>query len=374
MAMAKNEPVKIVLTGGHAATTAVAVVEELIRREQKPSWQIYWIGAKGAFEGKDIPTLESEIFPKLSVTFHPIVAGRIQRRFSLYTIPSLVKIPFGFIHAFYLLNKLKPKVVLSFGGFAAFPVVVAARVLGIPIIVHEQTTVAGRANRASGIFAKRIALAREESRKYFPGKKCILTGNPVLTQIAEISPKIKLGFPPVVFITGGSRGSQRVNDLIDGCLEGLLNKYFLIHQTGHMDFAKFIDRKNSLPDKLAGNYEVYDRIDPMNIDNIYREADMVIARAGANTVSEIIVARRPSILIPIPWTYLDEQTKNADYAAKFGIAKICKEGGLTSEKLFKAVEELKQNWQKIILSTQGKQSPDLHASSKLVDLVEETIE
>lgn len=373
MAMAKNEAVKIVLTGGHAATTAVAVVEELIRRKVH-SWQIYWIGAKGAFEGKNVPTLESEIFPKLSVTFHPIVAGRIQRKFSLYTIPSLVKIPFGFIHAFYLLNKLKPNVVLSFGGFAAFPVVVAAWVLGIPVIVHEQTTAAGRANRASGIFAKRIALAREESRKYFPDKKCTLTGNPVLTQVVEISPKIKLGLPPVVFITGGSRGSQRVNNLIDGCLDKLLGKYFLIHQTGHMDFAKFIDRKNSLPGKLGRNYEVYDRIDPMSIDNIYREADIVIARAGANTVSEIIAARRPSILIPIPWTYLDEQTKNADYAAKFGIAKICQEDGLTSKKLFEAVEELKQNWQKIILSTRSKKSPDLQASSKLVDLVEETIE
>lgn len=117
----KEKARKIVLTGGHAATTAVATVEEILRRRE--NWGLYWLGAKNAIEGKDVPTLDVEIFPKLSVSFNPIYAGRIQRKFSIWTIPSLLKIPVGFIQSLFLLKKIKPDLILSFGGFVSFPVV-----------------------------------------------------------------------------------------------------------------------------------------------------------------------------------------------------------------------------------------------------------
>ena len=130
----------MVFTGGHAATTAVAVVEEI--KDEGKEWKLYWIGVKNAIEGKKVITLESEVLPRLGVKFIPITTGRLQRKFTFYTIPSLLKIPVGFVQSFYYLLKIKPKAVLSFGGFASFPVVFNSRLLGIPVIVHEQTSVA----------------------------------------------------------------------------------------------------------------------------------------------------------------------------------------------------------------------------------------
>ena len=366
--MEKSDKIKIVLTGGHAATTAISVVEEIGSR--RLGWKVYWIGAEAAVEGKSVSTLESEVFPSLGVSLHSIKAGRLQRKFSIWTIPSLLKIPLGFVQAFWLLIRIKPKLVLSFGAFTAFPVVVSAYILGIPVVVHEQTITAGRANRASGFFAKKIALARSESERFFPRKKCVVVGNPILTQIAKIEPKRAMGNPPTVFITCGSRGSQTINEAVDGILERALPSYYIIHQTGPLDYPKFLKRKKLLPGELPKNYRVESRIDPMMIATIYRQADIVIARAGANTVSEIIATRRPSILIPIPWSYLNEQTKNAQAAEKLGIARIIAQDTLTPESLYKTLESVRENRDKMVKSCLNKKSMDRLASKKLVELVE----
>jgi UDP-N-acetylglucosamine--N-acetylmuramyl-(pentapeptide) pyrophosphoryl-undecaprenol N-acetylglucosamine transferase len=363
---------KIILTGGHAATTALAVVEELIRRKEQFSWEIYWVGTRYAIEGKKTPTLEFDIFPQKGVIFKPIVAGRLQRRFTLWTIPSLIKIPFGFFHALFVVASIRPRVILSFGGFAAFPVVLAGWFLRIPVILHEQTATGGRANLVSAFFARKILLAREESVTDFSQKKTKVVGNPVLTQITEIMPKQNLGTPPIIFVTCGSRGSQNINKIIDKNLEELLSKYYLVHQTGHLDFKYFEERKKKISENLKKNYEIYDRVDPMQIDNLYRLADLVIARAGANTVSEIIASKRPAILIPIPWSFRDEQRKNADFAVKFGVAKILSEKE-AEEKLFDEVENTFHNWKNIIEKIKGKISPDIKAAENVVNEIEEIL-
>lgn len=362
-----KEKNKIVLTGGHAATTALATAEELIRRG---SWDIYWIGAKTAIEGKDIPTLESEIFPKIGIRSYKIISGRIQRKLTFWTLPSLVKIPFGFVHAIFLLFKIRPRIILSFGGFASFPVVVVGYCLRIPIIIHEQTAAVGRANKLSARFAKKIALARESSKKYFPSGKCKVIGNPLLTQIAEIEPKNKIGKPPTIFVTGGSRGSQTINTFILKVLEKLLKRYIVIHQTGFLDYEKINKLRNSLPNDLKKRYEIYPVLDPMDIDGVYRRADIIIARAGANTVSEIIATKRPSVLIPIPWSYGNEQARNAKFAEKFGVATILNQEILSGSVLFDAVREIEVNWKNIVENVKGKKSLDIGASKKLVNLLE----
>ena len=366
--MKKSEKIRIVFTGGHAATTAISVVEEILRRGL--NWKIFWIGAEAGVEGQAVSTLESEALPSLGVSLYSIKAGRLQRKFSFWTIPSLLKIPLGFFQAFALLIKIKPKLVLSFGAYTAFPVVVSAYILGIPVVVHEQTVAAGRANRASGFFARKIALARKESQKFFPGAKCVVVGNPILSDIAKIRPKRSIGEPPTVFITCGSRGSQIINDAVDGTLERLLPAYRIIHQTGPIDYPNFLKRKGSLSGELSENYIVESRIDPLKIATVYTQADIVIARAGANTVSEIITTRRPSILIPIPWSYLDEQTKNAQAAQKLGIAKIVTQDSLTPASLLEAVGEVRRDWEKMAGSSLKKENPDTQASARLVKLLE----
>lgn len=356
----------IVLTGGHAATTALSTIEEILR-----SWkgvEVYWIGSKRAFEGKKTLSIEAEIFPKKGIKFEPIIMGRLQRKFTLWTIPSLIKFPFGFIHGLFLLLKIRPKIILSFGGFASFPIVFWSFFLRIPLILHEQTSAAGRANRFASPFAQKIALARGSSKKYFPSKKTVEVGNPLMTQIANIAPRENVSEPPVVFITGGSRGARTINDLIEGGLDKLLKKYLVIHQTGALDFEKFNNMRSKMKKELKKRYEVYSVIDPMEMDNLFRQADVVVSRAGANSVSEIIATKRPAILIPIPWVYLNEQQKNAEFAESLGIAEILLQSEATPEKLIEGIEKIVKDKSKIVKNAKTFDG-DKKASLKLVKLL-----
>jgi len=355
---------KILLTGGHAATTALSTIEELIRRKKDANWNLIWIGSKKAIEGKRIQSLESQVFTKMGLKTYSIISGRLQRKFTLWTIPSLIKVPFGFINAFLLILKLRPKVVVSFGGYAALPVVFSSWLLRVPVVIHEQTAAIGLANKLSLPFADKICLGREESRKFCHKKNCILVGNPIMTQIAEIETKEKIGNPPTVFITLGSRGSQIVNKIIYEILDILLKKYRVVHITGETDFDKFAKVQNK-------NYEVYPTVDPLAIDNLYRQADIVVARAGANTVSEIIVTGRPALLIPIPWSYLDEQKKNALVAQEIGIARILEQSKLSGETMLSEINSLIEDWPNMIKKAKQKDNDilDREASRRLVDQI-----
>lgn len=359
---------RLILTGGHAATTAVAVVEEI--KYQNKDWKLYWIGVKNAIEGKKVVTLESEVLPRLGVEFLPLVTGRLQRRFTFWTIPSILKIPVGFIQSLYYLIKIKPKVVLSFGGFASFPVVFNAKLLGIPVVIHEQTSAAGRANLAVKNFATKITLAREESKKYFEDRSVEVVGNPVMREIKSIRTQSKID-PPTVYITGGSRGSQNINLAVEKILKQLLSKYKVIHQTGGLDYLKFSEIKQKLPQALRDNYEVFIRVNPLEIFKIYSRVSVIVSRAGANTVSEIMLTKIPSILIPLPISYLDEQTKNANIAKKWGVARVIPQDKLTPEKLFETITDVISQRELILKNLKGKKSPDFDASNRLVNIVEE---
>lgn len=357
----------IVLTGGHAGTTALAVIRE-IKKKDLP-WKIYWIGPRRAMEGRDVATLESNVFPEYKVIFKPIFSGRIQRKFTRYTIPSIFKIPMGFIHALILLTQIRPKVILSFGGYAAFPVVVVGWLLRIPIVIHEQTAAVGRANKYSSFFATKIALAREESLKYFPNKKCVVTGNPILPEILKVSPKETLSDPPVIFVTGGSRGSLTINGLVGGILERLLKDYQVIQQTGSVDYEKYAERKKELKQELGNRYEVFANVVPQKMTDLLEEADIVVARAGANTVSELIAAKKMAILVPIPFSYMDEQTKNAFFAQRLGVARVLPQSEATPERLLSEIKYLLDSWEKVRKSVAKPESPDKDAASKVVELM-----
>jgi UDP-N-acetylglucosamine--N-acetylmuramyl-(pentapeptide) pyrophosphoryl-undecaprenol N-acetylglucosamine transferase len=359
--------IKIVLTGGHAATTAGAVIEEI--NLKKYCWAVYWMGSKYAVEGKKILTLEYEYLPRLGVTFLPITTGRLQRIFTVWTIPSLLKIPLGLLESFYYLLKIRPSVVLSFGGYSSFPVVFAAKTLGIPVVIHEQTAVAGRANVLVARFADTIALARKESEKYFPKRKIVVVGNPVVKSMFSVNKKFSLGNPPAIFITGGSRGSQKINEAVGLIVPKLLGSYNVVHQTGEADFQKFEDVKRRLPSGLSSKYEVVGRIDPQKISQVFEKCDLVISRAGANTVSDIMAAGRPAILIPLPISYLDEQTKNAGFAAGLGFARIIPQSQLTPRKLLDEVKEVFLNFPKIMRKINAQESPDRTSAQKLADLL-----
>ena len=361
----------IVFTGGHAATTAVAVIEEI--KLQKKEWKIYWIGVENAIEGKKVVTLESEVLPILGVKFLPLITGRLQRKFTFYTIPAFLKIPIGFVQSLFYLIKIKPKLVLSFGGYASFPVVFNARILGIPVVVHEQTAAAGRANLASAKFATKIALARPESKKYYPNSKCIVTGNPVMKNITNIGSIKKSITVPVVYITGGSRGSQSINFAVEQILRPLLSGYKVIHQTGGLDYLKFSEIKQKLPQALRNNYDVFIRVNPLEISKVYSQASIIVSRSGANTISEIMYAKLPAILIPLPISYLNEQMENAKVAKKWGVARIITQDNLTPKKLLSEINKLASEMPKIKLRLKSQKSPDSGAANRVVNLVSDYV-
>jgi len=367
--MSQTRVKKILLTGGHAATVAISVVEKLLETSGKDHPQIYWIGAKKAMEGKTIATIESDVLPKLGVSTHLISAGKLQRKFNRWTIPALAKIPLGFVQAAKLLGKIKPDIILSFGGFAAFPVVFVGWLKGIPVILHEQTMTAGRANKLSVPFVKKIAVARPRSIKHFPSQKVVVTGNPIMSQIAGISPKTIMGEPGTIYITGGSRGASSLNSLIKPLLPKLLKKYVVIQQTGPLDFEEFTKIQRSLKGEDRKRYEVYSQINPMQIGEVYKRADILIGRSGASTVSEIMALHIPSIFIPLPFTYDNEQTKNAEYAKAEGLAEVLPQAKATPQALLGLIEKTFKNWELMVSKAAKFESPDKKASSNLVDLV-----
>lgn len=321
----KEESKVVVLTGGHAGSTADAVITEIKRR--KLNWEIVWIGREH-------------------------IPGKIQTIFTKSSILDLLKIPVGFVKSLLMLLKIKPDLTLSFGASSGSLVSFASFLFGIPVIIHEQTACVGRGNKITSRFAKKIAISRESSRSFFPKEKLVLTGNPINPLFGKIQNKNHV---KTIFITGGSRGSEKINETLIKILPRLTKRYKVIHQAGEAHAQK---------------YEAYGKVD---MPKILAQSDIVVARAGANTVSELIAAKKPSILIPIPWSYMDEQTKNAEYVARLGFARILPQSELTPERLLAEIEKLVSDYPEVINKIKNVVSPDLNASKKLVDLLEKEI-
>lgn len=368
--MQKTENIKIVFTGGHAVSTALVVANE-IKRENK-EWEIFWIGLKNAIEGKNQKSLATMFFPKYGIKTFEITSGRIQTKLTKYTIPSLLKIPVGFFHSYKILREIKPNVVLSFGGFSAFPVVVMSYFMRIPVIIHEQTSVVGRANRFSAIFAEKIAISRETSLKYFPEDKTVLTGNPTPYEFFNIKNPSKNKKTKQVLVTGGQSGSVAINNVVESCLDEILTKFKLIHLTGKNDEMKFKKIRAGLSLALRKNYEVYGIVDPDLYNKIFNSSDIVISRSGANTISKIVASKKKCILIPLPISYLNEQQKNAEFAAKYTDAEIVKQSELEKERLLKSLSNLSSS-SNTKNKTQGYKNPDNTAAHTLVKLIENYI-
>ncbi len=320
---------KILVTGAHF-TTALAVIEEL----QKSKAEVVYVGRKTTREGDKTPSAESTIIPEKGIKFLPIITGRLQKAFTIYTIPSLLKIPIGFIQAFYYLLKEKPNVVLSFGGYVAVPTVISAWLLNIPVIIHEQTLVTGLANKISSYFAKKICVSFEKEYS-FPKDKIVLTGNPLRREILENSKNISKNKKPLVFITGGNQGSHIINQKVEEVLEKLLKIANVVHQTGdskYQDYERLVEKQNE-------NYRVekfiYDKM-----PSLLKNADLVVSRAGINTLTELAYYGTPTLLIPVPYLYKDEQNQNAKFFEKLGLVKVLLQSKLSADSLLESIKQM----------------------------------
>lgn len=321
---------KILVTGAHF-TPAVAVIEELKKYQDT---EIVYVGRKTTLEGDKTQSVESKILPTLGVKFISIVSGRLQRDFSIYTIPSFLKIPIGIIWALYIILKEKPDVILSFGGYVGLPLVVGGWLLSVPIIIHEQSLVSGLANKMSSFFADIVAISFKETGKFFDKEKTILTGNPIRRNILDAK-SIKLTHlkDVQILITGGNQGSHVINLAIENCLNRLTKFTKVIHITGDNKFRDF-DRLQKLQNE---KYLVKKWIDK-DWASVLSKVDLVISRAGINTLTEITYLGKPALLIPIP--YPGEQSKNAEFFEKLGFVKILPQSKLSGETLLKTIKVL----------------------------------
>lgn len=342
---------RVLIIGGHLSP-ALSVIEHLKGED------IYFVGRKYGLEGDKALTLEYQTINNLGIPFFEITTGRVTRTLSKHTLLSISKMPLGFAKAVSIIKKVKPDVILGFGGYVSVPVVTAGSLLGIPIVLHEQTLEAGLANKVLARFATKICISFESSREYFPKNKSILTGLPLKKDILDAKKTAKSkNSVPLIYITGGSAGSHKINDMVYKNLPKLLEKFKIVHQTGDahefMDFDRLTELKNSLGQKLKDNYEIHKFLNSSQVVNFMVNADLVVSRSGANTVAELIFLEKPSFLIPLHFSQRDEQLKNARLAAKLGIAKVVDETLLTEEGFLETINEMIQNIKTFKLNEQN---------------------
>lgn len=329
---------KICISGGHI-TPAAAVISNL--KDRKIA-DIFYVGRKTTIEGDPTPSAESVVIPNMGIKFYAIRTGRLQRKFTRYTIPSLIRTPVGLTSSLLILSQERPDLVISFGSYVALPVVIAAWILGIPSITHEQTVKGGLANRIIGRFAKKIALSWPESRSFFPEEKSIITGNPVRKEILNL--KRKRTSRPVIFITGGNQGAHSINEIIVEIIEDLLKSYEVIHQTGgsqkFKDFEMLNARVSRLPRRLKNRYRISKWFNSDELVPIYERASLLVGRSGANTVSEVAALGIPALFIPLPWAGGDEQDKNARMLEQLGAALVLPQERLSPKRLFAGIKNM----------------------------------
>lgn len=307
------------MTGGHI-TPAIATIEEI--RSRFPDWKIVFVGRKYALEGKRVIAEEWRIIKEMDIRFVPIVAGRLKREGSVSTLVALLKVPVGLLQACLFVLREKPDMVVSFGGYVALPVALSARLFGVPVVTHEQTTRPGLANRIISWVATKICVTFPGTEKMLSKKRnVILTGLPIRSDILRPPSDAQFTLDrskPLLLIVGGSTGSVSVNEAVFKALPDLLLRYTVIHQVGRYSVERSEAVIRSLPPSQRERYIVRPYLRPQEYSWALHAASLVIGRSGANTVTEIALAGAVALFIPLPWAANNEQLHNAEVLLPYG--------------------------------------------------------
>ncbi len=306
---------KILISGGHLGP-ALALIDYL---KKKIKVDFVYVGKK--YDSKHTLSLEYKEIKKRGIRFYHLSTGRLTRIFNFQLLINALKIPLGIVNAFFILINEKPNSVINFGSYLGFPIGIVAILLRIPLYTHEQTIDPGLTNRILGRFSKKIFVAFEEAKKIFPEKKTLVTGNLIKPSIFKIIKKpfeIKKN-KPVIYVTGGSLGSHSINLIIEKILPDLKKNFLIIHQTGSVKEFNDYQRLKKFADR---SYYPKEHFFDDEIGYVYSLADIVISRAGANTLFELIALKKPAILIPLPWSANKEQEKHAQFFEQYQLGLI----------------------------------------------------
>ena len=335
---------KIVLTGGGTGghiLPLIAVAKKI--KEKDPSAEFLFVGTNGG--------LEEKIMKEEGIKTRIILSGKLRRYFSFLNFVDFFKIGIGVIQSLWILFWNMPDAIFSKGGFASFPVVFVSWVYQIPSLIHESDANPGMANSVLAKFSNRVAVSYPRAEIYFPAEQVVFTGNPLREDIAQGNPQNaleKFSFSKdrkTIFIWGGSQGSQIINKSILDILPKLIEKYQIIHQTGVKNFEDMQKIIGEIGLKLAEIKNVYCPIDFIGkeLKDILALSDLVISRAGSNSISEIAANGKPAIIIPIEKSANDHQRMNAYIVAKNGGCVVLEEANLGGNILLKKIEEILTN-------------------------------
>jgi UDP-N-acetylglucosamine--N-acetylmuramyl-(pentapeptide) pyrophosphoryl-undecaprenol N-acetylglucosamine transferase len=314
---------RIIITGGHL-TPAYGFSKEALKNNAK----VLMVGAAGQ------NSVEAAEMKKVDCGYKTIKAVKFDRNNKLSSILKFPSIVIPLFQAMHILRSWKPDCVVTFGSFNAVPVAIAAKMLGVPLVIHEQTRSIGLANQIIAPFAKKIALSYESSKGYFK-QDGILIGNILRDEIWNPPTQPPFTIPtglPIVYITGGNQGSIRIVNEIKKILPELVSKYQVILQYG-----KQYPWGQGLPPTPIISKSWFSASETAWI---LHHAHVVISRGGANTVAEIMIAGVPSIIIPLPNTSQNEQFRNAQLIANAGAGIMIEQRLLNSSSLLVAIAAL----------------------------------
>ncbi|MCQ4725316.1 undecaprenyldiphospho-muramoylpentapeptide beta-N-acetylglucosaminyltransferase [Anaerotignum faecicola] len=319
----------IVLTGGGTAghvTPNIALIPELL----KDGWDIKYIGTKSG--------IEKELISKEGIEYFSVSSGKLRRYVSKENITDIFKVTKGVAEARAIIKKIKPDIVFSKGGFVAVPVVLGAKLNNIPVIIHESDITPGLANKIAMPFAKKVCTTFPETVKYIKGGKGVNTGTPIREGLFKGDRQKGLeicGFnnsKPVVMMMGGSLGAVKINNCLRGCLDEILKNFQLVHicGKGNLDKTKM---------QLAG-YKQFEYVSG-ELPHIFAAADIVVSRAGSNSISEFLALKKPALLIPLSASASrGDQILNAKSFEKQGFAVVLEEEKMSEKSLAEGIRSL----------------------------------
>jgi len=329
-------------TGGHLFP-GIAVAEEFLARD--PANEVLFVGTERGIEARAVPAAGYRL--------ELISAAGIRGKGGLSQIRGASMMLYGYAQSRKILKKWRPDMVLGVGGYASLPMVLAARGMQIPCSIHEQNAIPGFTNRLLARFANRVFITLDESARFFPAGKTLLTGNPLRRQILEVvagqNPPSLADLPPQqgagdghfrLFIFGGSQGAHAINMAMLAALphlEHYATRLDITHQTGEKDAAEVADAYRD----HGFNATVMPFIQDMAA--AYRRADLVICRAGATTIAEVTACGKACLFIPFPHAVDDHQRRNAEAFLKKGAGFMLLERELSGERLAGIIHELAEN-------------------------------
>jgi UDP-N-acetylglucosamine--N-acetylmuramyl-(pentapeptide) pyrophosphoryl-undecaprenol N-acetylglucosamine transferase len=320
---------KIVLTGGGTSghvTPNIALLPEL----RKAGYGVSYIGSRQG--------IEKQLLEREGIDYHSISTGKLRRYFDMKNFTDAFRVADGVRQAVALLGRLKPDLVFSKGGFVSCPVVWAAWLRRIPVVIHESDMTPGLTNKLSIPFAKKVCYTFPESEKHLPAGKAVRTGMPIretlLKGIASEGRRLCgfTGAKPVILVIGGSLGSEKINNAVRDILDNLLRDFQICHICG----------KGNVKSELEGinGYKQFEYVNEEQ-PHIYAMADMAVSRAGATVLYELLALKKPNILIPLSKTASrGDQILNARSFEKQGFSAVLQEERLDGKNLQEQIRKV----------------------------------